>query len=102
MMTCRTFTPTLTSIKNYWKKLPDSSYCKEVRPAARTRAAFFIIWDTVDALVAELVAEVFNSFVEKSVEKRQSIDISGSLTVALAFCTGASAGTFWVEPTAQI
>ena len=50
-----------------------------------------------DAIEAAFVAEVFNIFVENSVEKAESIFVSDSLGDASALCTGASAGTFVVR-----
>jgi hypothetical protein len=35
-------------------------------------------------------------FVEKAVEKPGSVDVNGSLTAVLAFCTGVVAGTLVV------
>jgi hypothetical protein len=40
--------------------------------------------------------KVFNTFVEKAVEKRGTVDVNGSLAAALAFCTGVVAGTLVV------
>jgi hypothetical protein len=39
-------------------------------------------------------AEVFNMFVENSVEKKQSTFVTDSASDASAFCTTAGAGTF--------
>jgi hypothetical protein len=40
--------------------------------------------------------KVFNMLVEKAVEKPGTVDLNGSLTAALAFCTGLVAGTLVV------
>jgi hypothetical protein len=45
--------------------------------------------------------EVFNTIVENSVEKRESIFVSDSARDGSAFCTGASAGTFAMQPPAR-
>jgi hypothetical protein len=44
-----------------------------------------------------LWAEVFNMFVENSVQNRQSTSVSDSASDASTFCTGVSAGTFVVQ-----
>jgi hypothetical protein len=46
--------------------------------------------------------EVFNMFVENSVEKGHSILVSDSTKDASTLCTGASAGTFVVGLLAKI
>jgi 23S rRNA (cytidine1920-2'-O)/16S rRNA (cytidine1409-2'-O)-methyltransferase len=51
-----------------------------------------------DAVFPCLVAEVFNTFVENSVENRHSISVSDSPRDASTLCTAASAGTFRVQP----
>jgi hypothetical protein len=38
--------------------------------------------------------EVFNTFVENTVQNHQSVDVSGSLSDASTLCTEVSAGTF--------
>jgi hypothetical protein len=45
--------------------------------------------------------EVFNTTVENSVEKHQSIFVSDSARDGSALCTGASAGTFVLQPSAR-
>jgi len=46
--------------------------------------------------------KVFNMIVENSVGKRQSVDLSGSCTEALALCTTVRAGTLVVAKIAGI
>jgi hypothetical protein len=46
------------------------------------------------------VAKVFNTTVENSVEKHESIPVSDSDKYGSALCTGASAGTFVLQPSA--
>jgi hypothetical protein len=55
------------------------------------------------AFVVELkkVAEVFNITVENSVEKGDGIFVSDSARDGSALCTGASAGTFVLQPSAR-
>jgi hypothetical protein len=48
------------------------------------------------AVARIFLRKVFNTFVEKAVEKPGSVDVNGSLTAALAFCTGVVAGTLVV------
>ena len=61
---------------------------------------FFILWSFIvlKLIVLKLVAEVFNMFVENTVEKCVGIFVSDSLRDASALCTGASAGTFRLGP----
>jgi hypothetical protein len=47
--------------------------------------------------VGILRAEVFNTFVENTVEKRRSVDVNGSLQGASTFCTERSADAFVVQ-----
>src|SRR5215467_9503904 len=89
MMTCRTFTLTSTSMRSFSKKLQGSWLCTNMKqPPAR--AAFF----TTDCVRSILRTEVFNTFVENSVEKRLAIVLSDLLRGGSALCTGVSAGTF--------
>jgi hypothetical protein len=44
------------------------------------------------------VAKVFNTTVDNAVEKRGSILVSDAARDGSAFCTGASAGTFVLQP----
>jgi hypothetical protein len=44
--------------------------------------------------------EVFNTTVENAVEKHESIFVSDSAKDGSAFCTGASAGTLVLQPSA--
>jgi hypothetical protein len=48
------------------------------------------------AVARIILGKVFNTFVEKAVEKPKTVDVNGSLTAALAFCTGVVAGTLVV------
>jgi hypothetical protein len=47
------------------------------------------------------VTKVFNTTVENAVEKHETILVSDSGRDGLALCTGASAGTFVLQPSAR-
>jgi hypothetical protein len=58
------------------------------------RAAFLVV-------PTKKVAGVFNTSVENSVEKPDSIFVSDSAKDSSAFCTGASAGTSVLQPSTR-
>jgi hypothetical protein len=62
--------------------------------AAQSRAAFLLLFLLINAFLSP---QVFNMFVENSVEKRQSTFVTDSSTDASTLCTEAGAGTFVVS-----
>jgi hypothetical protein len=65
-----------------------------ISEAAPIRTAFFIAPLLINAFLSP---QVFNMFVENSVEKRQSTFVTDSSTGASTLCTEACAGTLVVS-----
>jgi hypothetical protein len=65
-------------------------------------AAFSLLFAMTTRVVVILITKVFNMFVEIPVENRPGIFVTDSARDALALCTGAGAGTFWVVPLALL
>jgi hypothetical protein len=90
------YTPTSISIRSCWKKSPVNSRIEQIDGAAPRGRLLFCARDHSYCDLRH--QKVFNTFVEISVEKGDSIFVTDSARNASALCTEAGAGTFWVEP----
>src|SRR5579863_4327851 len=91
-MMCRTYTPTSTLTRSCWKKWLASCAVRLIeKPPACGRLSS----------CGNRAEQVFNTIVENSVEKHESIFVSDSARDGSALCTGVSAGTFVLQPSAS-
>src|ERR1700733_4019427 len=94
---CRTCMPTSTSTRNCWKK----SQANQFRFVSASRSHGRLSFCLADGPRIHR-SEVFNIFVENTVEKDSCAGVSDSSRDASTHCTGESAGTFVVQPASRI
>src|SRR5215813_5865203 len=91
MMTYKTCTPILTSIRSCSKKSRGKSRRSVFAVPPRRGRLFFLFAFLIGIPV------VFNTPVDNSVDNEESADSSDCAAIGLTFCTLCDAGTFGVE-----